>query len=92
METQKIGQMFLVGCRGEALSREERLTFEQCSFGGFILIGHNCCEPGQILSLCRGLWECASEEPPFIAIDQEGGRVHRLPPPFTHFPAAATIG
>jgi beta-N-acetylhexosaminidase len=30
--------------------------------------------------------------PPFIAIDHEGGRVHRLPPPFSHFPAAAVIG
>ncbi|HEY3168537.1 MAG TPA: beta-N-acetylhexosaminidase [Candidatus Binatia bacterium] len=89
---QKIGQMFMVGCQGEALTREERLTFEQCSFGGFILFGHNCCAPRQTLSLCRSLWQCASAEPPFIAIDQEGGRVHRLPPPFTHFPAAATIG
>jgi beta-N-acetylhexosaminidase len=92
MLRQKIGQRFLVGFRGEALNREERLAFEQCSFGGFILFAHNCCEPRQILSLCRSLWECASEEPPFIAIDQEGGRVHRLPPPFTHFPAAASIG
>ena len=92
METRKIGQRFLVGCRGDALDREERLTFEQCSFSGFILFGHNCCEPRQILALCRSLWQCASEEPPFIAIDQEGGRVHRLPPPFTHFPAAASIG
>jgi beta-N-acetylhexosaminidase len=89
---RKIAQMFLVGCQGEALTREERLIFEQCSFGGFILFGHNCCEPRQILSLCRTLWQCASEEPPFIAIDQEGGRVQRLPPPFTQFPAAAPIG
>ena len=94
METlrQKIGQMFMVGCQGEALTREERSTFEQCSFGGLILFGNNCCVPRQILSLCRSLWQCASAEPPFIAIDQEGGRVHRLPPPFTHFPAAAAIG
>jgi beta-N-acetylhexosaminidase len=89
---QKTGQLFLVGCQGEALTREERLTFEQCSFGGFILFGHNCCEPRQILSLSRSLWQCASEEPPFIAIDQEGGRVHRLPAPFTQFPAASAIG
>jgi beta-N-acetylhexosaminidase len=92
MLQRKIAQMFLVGCHGEALTREERLTFERCSFGGFILFGHNCCEPRQVLSLCRSLWQCASEEPPFIAIDQEGGRVHRLPPPFTQFPAAAAIG
>jgi beta-N-acetylhexosaminidase len=94
METlrEKVAQMFLVGCEGEALTREERLTFEQYSFGGFIIFGHNCREPRQILSLCRSLWQCASEEPPFIAIDQEGGRVHRLPPPFTRFPAAAAIG
>ncbi|HEY2921670.1 MAG TPA: beta-N-acetylhexosaminidase [Candidatus Binatia bacterium] len=94
METlrQKIGQIFFVGCQGEALTREERLTFEQCCFGGFILFAHNCCAPRQILSLCRSLWQCASEERPFIAIDQEGGRVHRLPPSFTQFPAATAIG
>jgi beta-N-acetylhexosaminidase len=27
-----------------------------------------------------------------VLADHEGGRVHRLPPPFTHFPPAATIG
>ena len=89
---QKIGQMLLVGCQGEALTRAERLAFEQCSFGGFILFENNCCEPRQILSLCRNLWQCAPAEPPLIAIDQEGGRVHRLPPPFTRFPAATMIG
>ena len=89
---EKIGQMFLVGCRGEALLREEQLVFEQCGFGGFILFKENCREPSQILNLCRGLWECADEFPLFIAVDQEGGRVHRLPEPFTHFPSAARIG
>ena len=27
-----------------------------------------------------------------VLVDHEGGRVHRLPPPFTHFPPAARIG
>jgi beta-N-acetylhexosaminidase len=89
---QKLGQMFIVGCGGEQLSRDERLIFEEYAFGGFILFRENCCEPRQISSLCRSLWATASEEAPFLAIDQEGGRVHRLPPPFTHFPAAARIG
>ena len=86
---EKIGQMIMVGCRGETLSAEERLIFAEYGFGGFILFGRNCSAPRQILSLCRDLWESATEVPPFIGIDQEGGRVHRLPPPFTHFPAAA---
>jgi beta-N-acetylhexosaminidase len=89
---EKIGQMIMVGCGGESLSRDERLIFAEYDFGGFILFGRNCCEPRQILSLCRDLWHGASSQPPLIAIDQEGGNVHRLPRPFTHFPAAARIG
>jgi beta-N-acetylhexosaminidase len=89
---EKIGQMFMIGVQGESLSRDERLIIEECGFGGFILFAHNCREPKQILSLCRALWETGTELPPFIAIDQEGGRVHRLPPPFTHFPPAAALG
>jgi len=84
--------MFVVGCRGEALENDERWTFEEYGFGGFILFRDNCRDPEQIASLCRALWDTSENPPPFLAIDQEGGRVHRLPPPFTHFPAAAQIG
>lgn len=89
---EKIGQMFMVGIQGQALNRDERSIIEACGFGGFILFRHNCGELAQILSLCRSLWATGTEHPPFIAIDQEGGRVHRLGPPFSHFPAAALIG
>jgi beta-N-acetylhexosaminidase len=84
--------MFMIGVQGEALTLDERLIIEQCGFGGFILFSHNCRETKQILSLCRELWETGTELPPFIAIDQEGGRVHRLPEPFTRFPPAAALG
>jgi beta-N-acetylhexosaminidase len=89
---QQIGQMLLVGCGGETISADERLIFEEYSFGGFILFQNNCRAATQVLSLCRNLWDTADKMPPFIAIDQEGGRVHRLPQPFTHFPAAARLG
>ncbi len=88
----RLGKLIMVGCRGDSLSRDERLLFEKYRFGGFILFQRNCAEPRQILSLCRSLWDGAASHPPFIAIDQEGGTVHRLPGPFTHFPAAASIG
>jgi beta-N-acetylhexosaminidase len=89
---EKIAQMFLVGVGAQELSGEERMAMEHYSFGGFILFGHNCCDPAQILFLTRALWDTRKGLPPFIAIDQEGGRVHRLPKPFTHFPPAARLG
>jgi len=94
METlrEKIGQMFLIGCPSEALTRDEQLLIAEYQFGGFILFKRNCAAPAQLAQLCRDLWHSAVEIPPFIAIDQEGGRVHRLPEPFTHFPAAERIG
>jgi len=94
METlrDKIGQMFLIGCQSESLTRDEQLIFSEYQFGGFILFKPNCAAPKQLVQLCRNLWGSAAGTPPFIAIDQEGGRVHRLPDPFTHFPAAARVG
>src|SRR5258706_11663990 len=89
---EKIGQMFLVGCQEASLSRDEALIFAEYQFGGFILFQRNCADAVELIFLCRSLWNSVNEIPPFIAIDQEGGRVHRLPEPFTHFPSAASIG
>ena len=89
---EKIGQMFMVGCQAEHLAASEQLIIGEFRFGGFILFKRNCSDPTQIASLCRKLWDTDDDNPPFIAIDEEGGRVHRLPEPFTHFPAAAQIG
>ncbi len=89
---QKIGQLFLVGCQSEALTSGERLLIEEYQFGGLILFKNNCAKPEQLVSLCQSIWHSFNAIPPFIAIDQEGGRVHRLPEPFSHFPAAARIG
>jgi len=88
----KIGQLIMVGCRGARIASDERVILEEYGFGNFILFRHNCAEPRQMLALCRDLWDGAIDQPPLIGIDQEGGTVHRLPQPFTHFPAAAALG
>ncbi|HEY3306637.1 MAG TPA: beta-N-acetylhexosaminidase [Candidatus Binatia bacterium] len=89
---KKIGQMFMVGFTANEIGAGERKLFQDYPFGGFIFFSHNLKTPKQILSLCRSLWQTSGAVPPLISIDQEGGRVHRLPPPFTHFPAAADLG
>jgi beta-N-acetylhexosaminidase len=88
---RNIGQMLMVGVSGYALTEAELKICRSLNFGGFILFSHNCCEPAQIHSLCRAL-ATTTGNLPFIAIDEEGGRVHRLPPPCTHFPPAALVG
>jgi beta-N-acetylhexosaminidase len=89
---KKIAQMIMTGVGGGELTPAEENLFRAYPFGGYILFGRNCREPGQIVSLCRSLWQASGSSPPFIAIDHEGGKIHRLPPHFTHFPAARTIG
>jgi beta-N-acetylhexosaminidase len=90
--SEEIAQMLMIGLAGERLTPKETRFIERYPVGGFIFFSHNLEEPGQILHLTRSLWERSRTLPPFIAIDQEGGRVHRLPPPFTHFPSAAAVG
>jgi len=84
--------MFVVGLSTDRLKEDELEFLRDFPVGGFILFKHNCLSPGQIRALCGSLWKIFPDPPPFIAIDQEGGTAHRLPPPFTHFPFAACIG
>jgi len=56
--------------------------------GGLILFSRNIVSPEQIRQLCNDAQAYAAQcgQPPlFIAIDQEGGVVARLKPPFTQF-------
>ena len=46
----------------------------------------------QLTTLCEEIHGLLLPSPPLIALDHEGGRVHRLTSPFTHFPPAAVIG
>lgn len=82
----------MVGLRGEALSAEERLVSEEYGFGGFVLFKNNCRQADRVVELCRSLWDGSALAPPFIAADEEGGSAHRLPEPFTHFPAPQKLG
>ena len=60
--------------------------------GGVILFGRNYTDLETLTTLCEELHAINQDNPPLVAIDHEGGRVHRLTPPFTHFPPAAHIG
>ena len=84
---EAIGQMLLVGFRGVALDDESRRMLSDMKPGGIILYDYdgpsggaddrNITGPEQLIALTAEL-QGASATPLFIAIDAEGGFVHRL--------------
>ncbi|MEQ8265853.1 MAG: beta-N-acetylhexosaminidase [Parvibaculum sp.] len=82
----------IYGCRGTALSDDERAFFRNACPWGFILFARNIADPEQVRRLTAELREAAGHEAP-ILIDQEGGRVQRLRPPFWRaWPSGRTYG
>ena len=89
---KKIGQLLMIGFQGPTLTPEFQYFLESHNIGGVVLFANNCVSLKQLAELTTQLQAVKTSSPLLIAIDHEGGRVHRLPKPFTHFPAAAKIG
>jgi beta-N-acetylhexosaminidase len=92
---EKVGQLFMVGFEGTEVTPELMAWVATYGWGGVIVFGRNVESPSQLLALTQGLqasMDTPSYLPLLIAVDQEGGRVARLKPPFTAFPSAAQVG
>jgi len=86
---QIAGQRLMVGFDGLSLSEDLKYLIDTLKVGGLILFKRNVSSPEQIKDLCASAQAhaAACNQPPLlIAIDQEGGQVARLGPPFTQFP------
>jgi len=84
-------QLFMIGIPGPTLDRATRAFLAEHPPGGFILFKRNVRSGSQLRKLVAELHELGSGPTPLVALDHEGGRVHRLPRPFTHFPPAMTV-
>jgi len=88
---ETIGQLFVFGFAGREPSARLLAFIRACGPGGVILFSRNLGPPEAIAELTTAL-QAAAPTPLFIAIDQEGGRVARLGPPFTEWPGASQVG
>jgi beta-N-acetylhexosaminidase len=89
-----VGQLFMVGFEGTKFNTDLAYFLKKWHIGGVIYFKRNVQDPFQLAELSRSLQERAMEIasiPLFISIDQEGGSVARLGPPFTQFPSASTM-
>ena len=71
----------IFAAEGLTLSKGEASLFAQSNPFGFILFKRNCDTPEQVKALVDALKESVGRDCP-ILIDQEGGRVARLKPPY----------
>ncbi|HEX2945774.1 MAG TPA: beta-N-acetylhexosaminidase [Clostridia bacterium] len=91
---EKIGQMFIVGFDGTEPGTDVKEMIKNRHTGGVILFQRNVGDPVQLLGLNNSLKEMnkSNKAPLFISVDEEGGRVSRMPDQLVDMPAALTIG
>ena len=89
-----LGRLFMIGLPGPRLDDSTIRLIRENRISSFILFKRNVEDPTQLSELCTALTTTCSEKglpKPFISIDQEGGTVTRLPPPFTQFEDARSL-
>lgn len=83
----------IFGVRGLTLSPEEADFFREINPLGFIIFDRNVKDPEQLRQLTAALRTCVGRTDAPILVDQEGGRVQRLWPPYwPGLPFAQTYG
>lgn len=91
---EKIGQLFIVGFEGIDINDDIVNYLEDLKVGGFILFKRNINDEYQTRNLLNKIKLANSNNdfPLFLAIDEEGGRVSRLPESFVKLPEAMKVG
>lgn len=89
---EQIGQLFMMGFAGTTVSKDLASFLTTYKPGGIIFFRRNLESVQQIVDLTNGLQKLSAGSPLLMAIDQEGGRVSRLPGEFTIFPPCGQLG
>lgn len=88
----QVGQLLWIGFEGTTLTPGLGRLLQEVGPGGIILFGRNITkEARQVRALTDALWR-ALPIPPFVALDQEGGRVSRLTPLVGPTPTSGVLG
>ncbi|NWG75329.1 MAG: beta-N-acetylhexosaminidase, partial [Rubrivivax sp.] len=93
---EKVGQMIMTGIPGRAFDAQTAQLIETYHFGSVVYFAENTANPGQTRRLSQELQRAAAGAahgiPLLIAIDHEGGRVHRFGQGLTHFANPMALG
>lgn len=89
---EKIGQMIVAGFNGTDVNEELINLVNTNKVGGVILFKRNIETSEQLKKLNNNIDGLNKEIPLFISVDEEGGRVNRLPSDMENFPSAREVG
>lgn len=93
---EKLGQMVIVGLSGTEMDARAAEMIRRQRVGGFILYQPNMRDPQQVWKLADALKQenkrYNRDAPLFLSLDEEGGRVARMPEPLPRFPSARKVG
>ena len=87
-----LGQLITAGFSGTAIPADLHALAREFDLGGTILFTRNVEAPLQVAEVAYEAKRLGRELPPWVAIDQEGGRVQRLRAPCTEWPPVASLG
>lgn len=91
---EKIGQMVIAGFDGYEVNDSVRSLIQDYRIGGLILYSNNVRSTSQLLALINWLkiTNSPNKVPIFVSVDEEGGRVSRMPAEFVNIPSMGAIG
>ena len=90
---QKVSQLLVAGIEGTRLGQDAVQAVQDYQVGGVILFGRNVESAWQLAELANGLKDLNGDYTPlFLCVDQEGGRVDRMPPEVERTPSAWSVG
>ncbi len=91
---EKIGQMLMVGFEGQTINDNIREMIKDYHIGGFVLFKRNVSDARQLVDLTNGLKAENADNniPLFISVDEEGGKVTRMPDELKKLPSSGRLG
>lgn len=91
---EKIGQLVIVGMDGYTINNNITNLIKQHKVSGVILFRKNVENSNQLLSLINSIKtnNSLNKDPLFVSVDEEGGRVSRMPYEIKKLPSNQIIG
>lgn len=91
---EKVGQLVMVGVDRYTNDAHSQQLITRYHVGGFVLLKQNISNANQMLSLINSLKETntVNKVPLLLSIDEEGGRISRMPDELMKIPASQRIG